>query len=185
LIALNQRVQLAQLKLTKDPEAGAALREIQNLTEQTIRDLRRVIKDLRPIYLEDLGLVAALKMLVLETAESSAFPIEFIETGVEKRLSPETELALYRIAQEGLSNIQRHAQASKASLRINYTSDQVQLTIMDDGRGFDIPESPAEFAANGHFGLLGIHERAELIGAQFEIHSGKSGGTSLNITLPI
>jgi signal transduction histidine kinase len=183
LIALNQRVQLAQLKLTKDPEADAALREIQNLTEQTIRDLRRVIKDLRPIYLEDLGLVAALKMLAQETAESSAFPIEFIETGVEKRLSPETELALYRIAQEGLSNIQRHAQASKAAIMIAFSTDVIQLTIADDGCGFNIPESPAEFAANGHFGLLGIHERAELIGAQFEIHALQDSGTQLKITL--
>ena len=185
LIALNQRVQLAKLKLTKDPEADAALKEIQNLTEQTIQDLRRLIKDLRPIYLEDLGLVAALKMLVAETTESSAIPIELIESGIEKRLSPEIELALYRIAQEGLSNIQRHANASKASLMIAFSSDMIQLTIVDDGCGFNIPESPAEFAANGHFGLLGIHERAELIGAAFAIQSGKGGGTSLNITLPI
>lgn len=184
LIALNQRVQLTQLKLAEDPEALAALEEIQTLTEQTIQDLRRVVKALRPLYLEDLGLVAALEMLAQETTESTGFSIEFTHTGVERRLPPETELALYRIAQEGLSNILRHAQASKVSLGIAYTSNEIQLTITDDGCGFDVPESPAEFAPSGHFGLLGIHERSELIGAQFEIHSTPGEGTRLEIISP-
>jgi len=184
LIALNQRVQLAQLKLAADPQAQAALAEIQMLTEDTIQDLRRVIRALRPLYLEDLGLVASLQMLARETAESAGIPIDFTHTGVEERLSPKTELALYRIAQEGLSNIQRHAEASKASLSIAYDPDQIQLTITDDGRGFDIPESPAEFASSGHFGLLGIYERTELIGARFEIDADKDKGSHLKITLP-
>ncbi|MCJ7701020.1 MAG: ATP-binding protein, partial [Anaerolineales bacterium] len=88
---------------------------------------------------------------------------------------------LYRIAQEGLSNILRHAQASKVSLGIAFTHDEIKLTITDDGCGFDVPESPAEFAPSGHFGLLGIHERSELIGAQFEIHSTPGEGTRLEI----
>jgi len=183
LIALNQRVQLAQLKLVADSQAQAALEEIQTLTEETIQDLRRVIRALRPLYLEDLGLVASLQMLARETAESAGIPIDFTHTGVEERLSPKTELALYRIAQEGLSNIQRHAAASQASLSIAYDSDQIQLTITDDGCGFDTPESPAEFATNGHFGLLGIYERTELIGARFEIDADKGEGSHLKITL--
>jgi signal transduction histidine kinase len=184
LIALNQRVHLTQLKLAADPEAQTALEEIQALTEQTIQDLRRVIRDLRPLYLEDLGLVAALQMLAKETTESADIPIRFEHTGFEERLHPKTELAFYRIAQEGLSNIVRHAQASRASIKIAYEPDKIRLTIVDNGRGFDIPESPAEFAPSGHFGLLGIHERAELIDARLEIHSSPGEGTQLAITLP-
>ncbi len=182
LIALNQRVQLTHLKLADNPEVLAALEEIQTLTEQTIQDLRRVVRALRPLYLEDLGLNAALEMLAQETTGSAGFPIIFTHTGVEKRLPPETELALYRMAQEGLSNVHRHAQASSASLTLAYTLDGITLTIADDGRGFDVPDSPAEFAPNGHFGLLGIHERAEFIGARFEIQSTPGGGTRLIIT---
>jgi signal transduction histidine kinase len=184
LIALNQRVQLTQLKLSENPEALAALEETQNLTEQTIQDLRRMIKALRPLYLDDLGLVAALRMLVQESIGSSGIPIEFIITGTEKRLPPETELALFRICQEGLNNILRHAKASQASLSIVYTPDDIRLTIQDDGLGFNVPESPAEFAPNGHFGLLGINERAELINSRLEIRSKIGEGTSLRLTLP-
>ena len=183
LIALNQRVQLTQLKLATDPEALAALKEIQTLTEQTIQDLRRLIRDLRPLYLEDLGLVAALQMLAQETNKSTGIPINFTHTGVEERLPPKTELALYRIAQEGLSNIFRHAQATQASLEIAYKPDEIRLVIHDNGCGFDIPESPAEFAPGGHFGLLGIYERAQLIGAKLEIRSDSSDGTRLTVVL--
>jgi len=182
LIALNQRVQLAQLKLSADPEALTVLDEIQHLTEATIQDLRRVIRALRPLYLEDLGLSAALQMLAQETSESTGLPITCTHNGAEKRLPPETELALYRIAQEGVSNILRHAQASQASLEITNIPNEIRLTIADNGCGFEVPESPAEFAPNGHFGLLGIHERSELIGAQFEIHSTLGKSTRLIIT---
>ena len=83
----------------------AALEEIQTLTEESIQDLQRVIRALRPLYLEDLGLVASLQMLARETAEIAGLPIDFAYSGVEERLSLKTELAYYRIAQEGLSNI--------------------------------------------------------------------------------
>jgi signal transduction histidine kinase len=184
LIALNQRTQLSQIKLSEDPDAMAALEEIQALTEETIQDLRRVVRDLRPLYLEDLGLVAALRMLAKETSESYNIPVHFVDQGNERRLSPDTELALYRIAQEGFSNIQRHSHASKASLVLSYSSEAILLKISDDGCGFDVPESPAEFAPQGHFGLLGIHERTELMGAEFEIQSKPEEGTNLVITLP-
>jgi len=83
-----------------------------------------------------------------------------------------------------LSNILRHAQASKVSLSIVYTPDEIQLIITDDGCSFDIPESPAEFVPNGHFGLLGFHERAELIEAHLVIQSKLEEGTSLQVIIP-
>ncbi len=183
LIALNQRVQLVHLSLNGKPEAET-MAEIQKLTEETIQNLRRVTRALRPIYLEDLGLVAALDMLVQEIQRASNVTFDFQKTGPERRLPETVELALFRIAQETLSNIVRHAQASQASVRLNYGQESVRLEVVDNGRGFEVPESPAEFAPSGHFGLLGMHERAELVGARLKISSAPGERTSVLVELP-
>lgn len=183
LIALDQRIQLTRASLP-DGTSADQLAEIQDLTEQAIQDLRRITRDLRPLYLEDLGLSASLKMLTHESSAGAGFAINFQQIGLERRLSPEVELTLYRIAQECLSNISRHAQASHASVTLNFTQAATSLTVTDDGCGFSVPESPAEFAPRGHFGLLGLHERAELIGASLNIHSTLGKGTRVVVSVP-
>jgi len=183
LIALNQRIQLAQLALADSPAAGS-LAEIQTLMEQTMSDLRRFTRALRPIYLEDLGLVAALEMLTREVGQADNLRVEFHRAGSERRLTPEVELALYRMAQEALSNAARHAQAAHISLTIAFATQAVTMTIADDGQGFQVPASPAEFAPQGHFGLLGLHERAELIGAHLDIQSSPGQGAQVTVQLP-
>lgn len=195
LIALKQRMQLAQLSLVPEMDSvpsssitasgSAALQEIASLTEQTIENLRRLTRALRPIYLEDLGLVTALEMLVRETGQAMNIKVDFQLQGMEKRLDAVNELALYRMVQEAFSNISRHAQASHAYLKITFTTQVVTIQISDNGKGFEVPKSPAEFAPSGHFGLLGLHERAELIGASLEIRSRPGEGTHLTISLPL
>ncbi len=182
LIALKQRMQLAQLAPPADPEASP-LNEIAALTEQTIENLRRLTRALRPIYLEDLGLVTALEMLARETGQATETSVEFQRQGTERRLPVNVELALYRMAQEALNNVARHAQAAHASLSISFTPQDITLAVSDDGKGFVVPKSPAEFAPSGHFGLLGLHERAELISADLEIRSSTGQGTCLKVTL--
>jgi len=145
--------------------------------------LRRLTRALRPIYLEDLGLVTALEMLAREISGGNSLSVNFQRTGQERRLSSEVELVLYRIAQEALNNIIRHAKATNALLHITYVDEKVQLEVSDDGIGFQIPNSPTDFAPSGHFGLLGMHERAELIGARLEIESALGEGTSLKVIL--
>ena len=184
LIALNQHIQMTRLSLDEG-STKEQITEIQQMTEQSIQDLRRLTRALRPLYLEDLGLVAALDMLANETSQTKNIPIAFQWHGDEIRLPPETEIALYRMAQEGLTNIVRHSQAKNAYINLHYTQNDVKLTLIDDGCGFEVPESPGEFAPSGHFGLLGLHERAELIGANLEIHSSPGEGTRLTVTLPI
>jgi len=186
LIALKQRIQLTQLAVRSGRNSEPdALQEIASLTEQTIENLRRLTRALRPIYLEDLGLVTALEMLASETGQALDVNVDFHRQGVEKRLDPAIELALYRIAQEAFSNISRHAQATQASLKIHFSPLAVTIEITDNGIGFDVPKSPAEFAPSGHFGLLGLYERAELIGAALEIISAPGQGTHLNLRLPL
>ncbi len=187
LIALKQRVQLAQLELEpggeQDSTKADELNEIASLTEKTIENLRRVTRALRPFYLEDLGLVPALEMLVRETNQAIDFKVEFQQLGIERRLEPASELALYRMTQEALHNITRHAQASKAKLTISYAPDSVTVKVIDNGIGFEVPSNASEFAPNGHYGLLGMHERAELIGADLKIFSTPKQGTQIEISL--
>ncbi len=184
LIALNQQIQLAHMT-APDETSKERLTTMQRMAEQTVADLRRLTRDLRPIYLEDLGLVPALEMLARDMSKALSLPITFETRGAGRRLPPNTELALYRIAQEGISNVARHAQATQAAVSLAYDADTVCLTIRDDGQGFDVPDSPAEMAPSGHFGLLGIQERSEAIGARLQIDSTPGQGTCLHISLPL
>jgi two-component system, NarL family, sensor histidine kinase UhpB len=181
VIALKQRVQLAQ-KSVKDHQGRQSLKELEDLAERTVENLRRLTRALRPIYLEDLGLVTALEMLARETSQANHLEVEFQQSGQERRLSREVELALYRIAQEALSNVVRHASAEHATLSIRFEKE-VSLEVKDDGIGFAVPKSPTDFAPSGHFGLLGIRERADLIGARLELQSEPGSGTRLSVRL--
>jgi signal transduction histidine kinase len=182
VIALKQRVQLAQQSV-KDQTSLNTLSELEALSEQTIENLRRMTRALRPIYLEDLGLSTALEMLVRETSQNNALTIDFQKSGEEQRLSREVELALYRITQEALNNVVRHSQAKHADLHISFGEQEIKLEVSDDGIGFNMPKSPTDFAPNGHFGLLGMRERAELIGARLEVESSPGKGTRLRVRL--
>jgi len=182
LIALNQRFQLARASSATDEER-ASITQLQQMTEQTIANLRRIVRGLRPIYLEDLGLAAALEMLAKESTQVGRTPVKFEVSGESHRLAPEVEVALYRMAQEALSNAQQHAQAFQIWLQLRFTPETVTLTISDDGAGFEVPEMPDVYARQGHFGLLSLTERAELIGGDLKIWSGGKG-TKIEVTVP-
>ena len=182
VIALKQRVQLAQ-KSVKDQHGRQSLAELEILAEQTIENLRRLTRALRPIYLEDLGLVTALEMLAREISQNNQLVVDFQKTGQERRLSREEELSLYRIAQEGLNNVVKHSKASHADLKIAFETSEIKMEVSDNGNGFLVPKSPTELAPSGHFGLLGVHERADLISARLEIESALGKGTSLKVRL--
>ena len=182
VIALKQRVQLAE-KLIKDQKGKQSLQELESLAEQTVENLRRLIRALRPIYLEDLGLVTALDMLARETSQNNHLIVDFQKTGEERRFSREEELSLYRIAQEALNNVVKHSKATHADLKIIFEDAEIKMEVRDNGKGFIMPKSPTELAPSGHFGLLGVHERADLIGARLEIESTLGKGSRLMVRL--
>jgi signal transduction histidine kinase len=122
-------------------------------------------------------------MLARELSQNNSLTVNFQKTGQERRLSREVELSLYRIAQEALNNVSKHAKATQADLKIAFADEEIKLEIVDNGIGFDIPKSPTDFAPNGHFGLLGIHERVDLIGARLELESSGEKGTRLTVRL--
>ncbi len=181
LIALNQRIQLVTMHL--QPGQKDELAELQILVAQSMENLRRLIRGLRPIYLEELGLAAALEMLSREINEHDQLPISFQVMGRERRLDPQKELALYRMVQESLSNVLHHSGAQRAWIELTFSPHNLLITIRDNGKGFIQPASPAEFVKKGHYGLLGLHERAELIGAALKITSAPGQGTLVTIEL--
>lgn len=182
VIALKQRVELAE-KSVRDPGSRQSLKELEDLAGQTIENLRRLTRALRPIYLEDLGLGTALEMLVRETGQTRPLTLSFERKGTEKRLPREVELALYRIAQEALNNVLRHAKAEHSLVQITYEEHETKLEVSDDGVGFQMPRSLTDLAPGGHFGLLGMRERADLIGARFDVQSEGGHGTRLTVRL--
>ena len=191
LIALRQQVEMAQKLLDSDPQRAAArLVDVQALLIETLESVRRFSRDLRPIYLEDLGFLPALEMLARPregTRASSDQPpteIHFQTSGIVRRLPPEFELAAYRIVQEAINNVNQHARASQAWVHVRFEPEHLSLTIQDDGQGFAVPDRPDELARQGHFGLMGIRERALLYGGQLTLRSAPGEGTEVQVQLP-
>ena len=109
----------------------------------------------------------------------------FHVSGEPKRLTPEREMALYRIVQEALNNVVAHANASRADVSMAFVESEVAVTIGDDGAGFAIPDRPGELAEAGHYGLLGMRERTELAGGWLSLESEPGHGTQIEIHLPV
>ncbi len=181
LIALDQQRQMAQRALTRDPAKVAdRLDQLRIMLDQTIQGLRRVLRDMRPAYIEDLGLTPALEALVGQYKENGPVQVQFTVEGSPRRLPANCELGLYRIAQEAVTNAIRHGKATQIDVHLRFDKP-VMLSIQDNGQGFVVPERPNVFAQNGHYGLMGMVERTEQMQAQFRIDSKPGKGTLLEI----
>jgi two-component system, NarL family, sensor histidine kinase UhpB len=161
------------------PSDQATLATIPEAIRQTIDDVRRIVRRLRPEALDDLGLVNALISLCRRMGQQSRSRIEPNLANNLPPTSPETELVIYRVAQEGLTNAVRHAEASKITLSLGAGDDHITLIVRDDGRGFDAP------LTGDTAGVSGMRERALLIGAQLEIRSHHGTGTEVRLDVPI
>lgn len=178
LIALDHRLQKAQRTLQREP---ALLRdqisELRQMVRGQMEEVRRFSRALRPLYLEDLGLCPSLEIFAGEAG------VAYTMTGEQRRLEPTVELSLYRIAQEAINNARRHARAQQMDLMIAFTPSSVTVEMRDDGDGFTPPSHLGSLSREGHFGLMGIQERAELIGAQLFIDSAPGKGTTVMVSI--
>jgi two-component system sensor kinase len=161
------------------------LREFGQELDKTIADVRRISSDLRPSVLDDFGLVIALRMLCKDFEKRHAVATTF-ELGEpeEVKMDPHIEIALYRIAQEALANVARHAHASLVSLHLSHVDGAVQLTIEDDGAGFDLEEARRYSESGYRLGLIGMRERSELLGGWCAVDSDIGKGTTIRVTIP-
>lgn len=157
------------------PDARTRVMDVRELVADALRRARQLAFDLRPTVLDDIGLVPALQRLTHDVAERGGVPVELAVTafGPEERLSPETETVVYRIVQESLTNVVRHAHASHASVTVTGRGAHVRTLIEDDGTGFD----PDQRQPHADLGLEGMTERAALVGGTLQVLSKPGSGT--------
>lgn len=179
LIALDHKAQMVQRSLNRNPERSSnQMADLRHMIAGATQDVRRFTQALRPPYLADLGLAPALEMLAREAGA------ELCVSGAERRLSEDLELALYRIAQEALNNVLRHAHAQTIRVALHFGLTGVTLAIHDDGVGFIIPDKLTELTKAGHFGLMGMRERTDLVGGQLRVKSRPGEGTDVIVQSP-
>jgi two-component system sensor histidine kinase UhpB len=155
--------------------------ETKEAVRQALEEVRRIARELRPEMLEQLGLVSALTELSRKFADSSGIRVERRFATDLPRLSDDSELAVYRVAQESLTNVARHADASRVEMALQPGPDSVVLRVIDDGRGIPTPDP---FALNGHGGLRGMRERALLVGGALAVKRGREGGVEVRLEVP-
>ena len=158
--------------------------ELESHAGRAIDELRRLVSDLRPSQLDDLGLVAALRWYTQEVESRTGIKVT-LETQGKHTLSPEVSTVLFRIAQEALTNVVRHAKAKQATVRICLEASFATLSIGDDGQGFNPQRELAHRNHRAAWGLIGMQERATLIGGTFSVNSAVGKGAEVTVVVPI
>jgi signal transduction histidine kinase len=181
LVVIRRSLDTLATELHNGHATAERLPQLQELTTRTLAGLRRFSRDLRPPVLDDLGLTSALDALVDDVRGRSRLELALTINGIPRRVAADTELVLFRIAQAALHNVERHAHATQATIAVTFAREWVQLTVTDDGAGFEPPEDAADLAAGGKLGLLGMQERAQLVGAKLDITSSPGAGTHVTV----
>jgi signal transduction histidine kinase len=186
LVLLCRELDVLSAKWSEDRYAlKEGIRQVRHLAEQVVEELREFTRRLRPPILEELGLAACLRRMALELGERTGISVGVSLQGCRARLPLNTELALFRIAQEALHNVERHSMATRCSIELHCTSDVVRLVVADDGQGFVFDPASIATDPDRHLGLIGMHERAQAIGGKLRVRSVPGKGTTIEVTLPV
>lgn len=165
--------------------ANQRLQELERMSASAVDDLRQLIADLRPAQLDDLGLVPALREMANHVAARSHIQVQVNASDARRRLRPQVETILYRLAQEALNNAARHSRAARVTIDLKFSAEDVTLEIRDDGVGF-VPEAIFKTQAPRRaWGLLGMQERVMLVGGTLDIQSTPGKGTRLHAQIPL
>jgi signal transduction histidine kinase len=175
---------LEQLRNAADPSLAQAIEGLVSMTRSTLQAVRRYSRDLRPSVLDDLGLLAAIEMVIEDTSQRLPGGARLEVTGKPRRLDGPAELALFRLTQEALRNIEKHANATSATVELDFSGQEIKLSVTDDGRGFSPAKNISQLVRAGKLGLLGMKERAELVGGSFELRSDPGRGTQVVARVP-
>ncbi len=178
------RVEICEKLLDSDTEQVLEeLQQLKELVRLSLQDIRKLIYDLRPMMLDDLGLVPTLRRFVGDFSTSCQTDIDFSILGHERRLPMHIEVGIFRIIQEALNNVCQHAEARMASVRVEFEAMSVGIMVKDDGCGFDVNETMRR--EGDHFGLLSMRERAELLQGTWQLISVPGQGTRIQVRVPI
>ena len=175
---------LDRLESTATPRDDDAVGHLQTIVGDLEREMRRLAQDLGPAALDDLGMSAAVGHDVDDWSRQTGIAADFCSRNCDEheRVAPHIETTIFRIVQEALTNVARHARARSASVMVERRADCVVVVVDEDGRGFDARSSTG---APAHFGLIGIRERAALVGGSVAIESSADAGTSVFVSLPL
>jgi two-component system sensor histidine kinase UhpB len=165
------------------PEGHGRFQTVRARLRDVEVQLRRISHEMRPLMLDDLGLVPALRFLGEGVAKRSGLAVR-VEASADERMHPAVETALYRCAQEALTNVVRHARAARVTLRLERRADRVAMIVSDDGVGFD-PRTLHDRGGHTGLGIIGIRERVESLAGTVEIRSDAATGTDLTIDIPL
>lgn len=166
-------------------KAREELRSLKKIVRDSLQDVRKIIYDLRPMSLDDLGLVPTLQRYVLTFQEESGISVSFQTKGVQPDIKSVISLTVFRIVQEALNNVAKHAKAMNAAIHLEFMQKSLKLYIFDDGAGFDTAKlKERNEDISGGFGLVSMRERVELLDGEMTISSEPGKGTRLNIMIP-
>lgn len=161
------------------------LTQLHSLAVETLGGVRRYAQELRPAILDHLGLVAALEWMADNLIAEDGIDVDAQVDLMGRDLVPEAQLVLFRIAQEALGNIKRHAEASRVVIRLESRAERIKMTITDDGKGFEVPLQLGKFSDSGKLGLIGMQERAQLLCGTLNIQSQPGKGTTVTVDVPL
>jgi PAS domain S-box-containing protein len=162
-------------------ETVKRLEQLQAKVDSIMEGVRRFAHELRPDVLDRLGLMSALELLADELNQGAKINARVEVNGTARRLSPQLELVLFRIAQEALRNVKKHSEATEAVVRVEFTAKQIKLNVTDNGIGFELPEVLSDFAGESKLGLIGMQERARLLDGSFSVESQPGRGTTITV----
>jgi signal transduction histidine kinase len=161
------------------------LASLKELAVETLERVHDLIYDLRPSVLDDLGLVAGLRWYAESRLQTAGVRVRLQVKGSERRLPAEAETALFRIGQEAVNNVARHARASSVLLAVTFEDSRITLDVNDDGEGFNVVAASETTARQSGWGLMGMEERATLLGGTIEIASKPGSGTRVRAIIPV
>ena len=185
IIVLIQK--LDNITSAQHPKIATVQNNLQEVRDQAVKaleGLRATAQGLRPRIIDDLGLVAALEWIAEELERDQKIHTKVETKGIDRKLQSETQILLFRIAQEALNNIRKHAHASNVTIGLEGGDNDIKMTVTDDGQGFEAPEKIEGMVSAGRLGLMGMHERARLLNGTLQIKSTPGKGTEISVRLP-
>lgn len=173
-----------RLMMAGRPEIGQELAQLKLLVKESLREVRKIIFDLRPMTLDDLGLLPTLHRYLANLREQNGTPVKLVAQGQERRLSSTLEAGIFRVIQEAVNNARKHAQASQIQVQVVFGETELIVTVSDDGVGFDKEKVKKGWLNRQSFGLMSMRERVELLDGEFDVVSRVGKGTVVHARVP-